>query len=1235
MQRRAPSRRRHYFPKLSLLEPRRLLTAAVTFIGQDGQDLVGPDASQGSDGIQDLHIHFSGLAGSVSQVVVKGPPGFEWATEPDPTGAALAEFFPSSTTGEGDLYINPQVESDLSSTGAALPLGGSTGSLIQLANGMPLNFTIDYSGQISPDTVTANVSNLVSATDPMPAISVPANVVGNFAATVDGQDGTGQPFEQGFVHLVATAPSGVVFSSATFNQVLWQLSDNAGIAWDSTSASLGRTHIFATLRSSSNSVVDLYFPPMRNEAPPAGSTAPTMLLQVSIPGNTNVYATPFVGGAWNKSALASPLNSQAPPSPAPATEAQLRADVMSSSPEYDTIDLPANTTIVITQPLEITHSVKIVGNNATLLFQQGSTAPWPASASGAIYVDTPSYDNIQVELDNVTIKFDMSAPIRWSSPPGTSPALYDPEDNPTGTQHAVIDTADSNGNSYMTLLTLKNVQLYGPPAFDGASFASLQSQLVQQGDTVDQYVGEPDMLLVRSSWGDTGAIANSTFQGGQIELYGGPWNISGNKILGSTAETYSLGAFAFQSPHDVLLENNSVIQSDPTGHEFRLVNLAGSGFNNTIEGNSFSGGQFGNELTYNGFQNQFNGINAPEVILAESTYGVLFEGRPGAISGDGRLLVLPNVRAYALPVVSGPGMVVSILAGVNADGTPNMSDTGEWFKVAQQVSLSSNNTIELLMDDALPAMPHGGYYVVEVTSGFVNNGVNNNTINLDGKSSTGVVFNGEDYGTRIIGNHFIGGSIYETVYTGTAICLSAVIYSAPSGIGAFPLPTGWTTLPDLGAVIEGNTIQDSLGGIVIGVAHGINYWQSQIETPSETGRVFLTAAVTNNTFEFDSSFLSSWATAYVTDRNNPAENSTPPTITIGSGFSAEAPGQYGNPRFPWTVGNTIVIDGSVVPIFVDPTENAVTVQSNSVKSIAPNGTFTPESGLSGQVYAAVLNGVTLAPRITPETFNYQAYYPFNLDNLNISTAPPPPAPPPSPPPPDPPPPPPSPPPPPPAPPRAPTNVHAELVGLNQIGLTWSPASGASSYVVERRQSASAWSTIASKIAATSFVNSGLAYSTTYYYLVVAVSSAGASPTSAIASMQTLAQPDVLTGSSLIINASRGTPFVGQVATFKDANAAATVGRFIATINWGDGRSSAGTVSGSDGTFTIASSHTFTRLGVEPVRVTVTMTLDDPASMSVTSMAKISTRPKLRPALRHRAIPLFNRKHVRAAAKRAR
>ncbi|HEX3449701.1 MAG TPA: hypothetical protein VHS97_15710, partial [Isosphaeraceae bacterium] len=143
----APRRPRRFRPEIITLEHRSLLTAVVTSLGQDGHDLVGPDASQGSDGIQDIHIQISGLAASVNQIVVQGPAGFEWATAPNPSGNALAEYFPSSTAGQGDLYINPQVKSDLPPTGSTLPLGGSTGSLIQLQDGASLSFTITLAGQ--------------------------------------------------------------------------------------------------------------------------------------------------------------------------------------------------------------------------------------------------------------------------------------------------------------------------------------------------------------------------------------------------------------------------------------------------------------------------------------------------------------------------------------------------------------------------------------------------------------------------------------------------------------------------------------------------------------------------------------------------------------------------------------------------------------------------------------------------------------------------------------------------------------------------------------------------------------------------------------------------------------------------------------------------------------------------------------------------------------------------------
>ncbi len=183
-----------------------MLSAVVTCVGQDGEDLVGPDASQGPDGVQDLQLHFANLSGEVAQVTVQAPGGFRWATQPDPSGIALAEYFPASSPGQGDLYFNPQVKSDQTAAGGPLPLGGSTGSLIRLANGIDLTVTIAYQSLATADTAQVPVSNLVSPTAPVASLPVPGNVVAGFQVAVDGQDQTGQLYEQGFVHLVTTAP---------------------------------------------------------------------------------------------------------------------------------------------------------------------------------------------------------------------------------------------------------------------------------------------------------------------------------------------------------------------------------------------------------------------------------------------------------------------------------------------------------------------------------------------------------------------------------------------------------------------------------------------------------------------------------------------------------------------------------------------------------------------------------------------------------------------------------------------------------------------------------------------------------------------------------------------------------------------------------------------------------------------------------------------------------------------
>jgi PKD repeat protein len=77
-------------------------------------------------------------------------------------------------------------------------------------------------------------------------------------------------------------------------------------------------------------------------------------------------------------------------------------------------------------------------------------------------------------------------------------------------------------------------------------------------------------------------------------------------------------------------------------------------------------------------------------------------------------------------------------------------------------------------------------------------------------------------------------------------------------------------------------------------------------------------------------------------------------------------------------------------------------------------------------------------------------------------------------------------------------------------------------------------------------------------------------------------------------------FSGPVATFTDANPFATVADFSATIDWGDGSTTAGTVSGPPGgPFTVSGSHVYATSG--PVTITTTI-LDDGGSTAMTTCA---------------------------------
>lgn len=105
---------------------------------------------------------------------------------------------------------------------------------------------------------------------------------------------------------------------------------------------------------------------------------------------------------------------------------------------------------------------------------------------------------------------------------------------------------------------------------------------------------------------------------------------------------------------------------------------------------------------------------------------------------------------------------------------------------------------------------------------------------------------------------------------------------------------------------------------------------------------------------------------------------------------------------------------------------------------------------------------------------------------------------------------------------------------------------------------------------------------------------------------TVAEADVLTGTATPISATSGAAFSGTVATFTDTNSAAVGGDFTANIDWGDGHTSTGSVSASNGTLTVSGSHVYTQSGIENVKVTLTDDSPGTASATATATATVST-----------------------------
>ncbi|HWB08911.1 MAG TPA: TIGR03118 family protein [Pirellulales bacterium] len=126
-----------------------------------------------------------------------------------------------------------------------------------------------------------------------------------------------------------------------------------------------------------------------------------------------------------------------------------------------------------------------------------------------------------------------------------------------------------------------------------------------------------------------------------------------------------------------------------------------------------------------------------------------------------------------------------------------------------------------------------------------------------------------------------------------------------------------------------------------------------------------------------------------------------------------------------------------------------------------------------------------------------------------------------------------------------------------------------------------------------------------YQMTVQVVETAISDTISAVSTATVSGSDTLTASNSTFTATAGTSFTGAVAGFTDSNTAAVAGDFTATISWGDGSTSTtGTVTGSNGVFTITGQHLYSTAATDTVKVTIKDVHLSSVSATATSTADV-------------------------------
>jgi hypothetical protein len=435
------------------------------------------------------------------------------------------------------------------------------------------------------------------------------------------------------------------------------------------------------------------------------------------------------------------------------------------------------------------------------------------------------------------------------------------------------------------------------------------------------------MYTVNMGGWDSGTIENNTIYGGTIEVSFGPWQISGNTLIGSVSGTICAGAFGVGGyAHDITIEGNILTDPDVTqdGQLERLMTGNGGGYNISIIGNDVSDNV--GDLVVGG-----NTTNSGEMILPES-YGAIFEGSTLAT----QMISLAGTSGRAATVIGIPSSELFNPVGSATGSTGDAQTTLVLYILDSRVAGTAipvtqawveGSTSYFLLASGLPvgSSPVFDFSIAPSYNLFT---VTSNMIDTSGTVSTALVLPSNMNKVQVTDNTFKG----DQTEAPNGDCSQAIrispqgSYAGWSSLGTYNsamVGAGVSLVDMFGIVISGNTIVGPLGGIHI--------YEAVPSAPTTYGRTYTFVNLTSNTFIYTYQ-----NTGIIHTGDDSPSNSTP-----------------GDPyAYSQIVNGTVELDPSA-EYFVDPREFSITASGNTVEWL---GVSAPATDV--QIDAAVVNGVS-------------------------------------------------------------------------------------------------------------------------------------------------------------------------------------------------------------------------------------------------------------------------------------